>query len=96
MFKYPFLRESNNEIFISNSEIFNFCVDRRAQGKGVGQLLFLNAVDQLKRNKIKTLKIVTGQSQIGAQKFYYKSGAILSHKIMIHDDEQSMVFKYQI
>ena len=25
-----------------------------------------------------------------------KSGAILSHKIMVHDDEESFVYKYQI
>ena len=94
--KYPFSKKTSSESFISNTEIFNFCVDGSVQGKGVGQLLFLNAIEQLKKKKIKTIKIVTGQSQIGAQRFYDKSGAMLSHKIMVHDDEESFVYKYQI
>jgi ribosomal protein S18 acetylase RimI-like enzyme len=96
VFKYLFSNKTSSETFISNSEVFNFCVDGCVQGKGVGQFLFLNAVDRLRMKRIKTLKIVTGQSQIDAQKFYYKSGAILSHKIIVHDDEESVVFKYQI
>ena len=66
------------------------------QGKGVGQALFINAMEQLKDNQIRIVKIVTGQSQESAQNFYFKSGAILSHKIKVHNNEESFVFKYQI
>ena len=94
--KYPFSKKSSNEDFISNTEIFNFCVDSRFQSKGVGQLLFYHAIKELNKNKIKIIKIVTGKSQLGAQRFYEKSGAILSHKIRIHDGEYSVVYKYLI
>ena len=94
--KYPFSNKITNKIFISNSEIFNFCVDGCQQGQGVGKLLFSKAIKQLEASQIKTLKIVTGQMQVNAQRFYYKSGATLSHRIMIHKGEESMVFKYKI
>ena len=94
--KYPFKSKKTKADFVSNSEIFNFCVDSSVQGRGVGQLLFSKAVDELKSSKVKVLKIVTGQKQISAQKFYYKSGATFSHKVMVHKGEESMVFKYEI
>ena len=94
--KYPFKSKKTKADFVSNSEIFNFCVDSSVQGRGVGQLLFSRAVNELENSKVKVLKIVTGQKQISAQKFYYKSGAIFSHKVMVHKGEESMVFKYEI
>ena len=96
LLKYPFSKKDEEESFISNSEIFNFCVDSMEQGKGVGQALFSNAMEQLKNNQVSMVKIVTGQSQISAQNFYFKSGAVLSHKIRVHNNEESFVFKYQI
>ena len=94
--KYPFESNIKEHDFVSDSEIFNFCVDSSVQGLGVGQLLFSKAVNQLESSKVKVLKIVTGQMQIGAQRFYYRSGATLSHTIMVHKGEESMVFKYKI
>ena len=94
--KYPFEGNIKEYDFVSNSEIFNFCVDSSLQGLGVGQLLFSKAVNQLECSKVKILKIVTGNRQIGAQRFYYRSGATLSHTIMVHKGEESMVFKYKI
>ena len=94
--KYPFKSKKKKNDFISNSEILNFCVVSSMQGRGVGQLLFSEAVKELDNNKIKILKIVTGQNQISAQKFYDKCGAIFSHKIVIHDKKYSDVYKYKI
>ena len=94
--KYPFKSKKIKTDFVSNSEIFNFCVDSSVQGRGVGQSLFSKAVNELENNKVKVLKIVTGYNQISAQKFYYKSGATFSHKVMVHKGEESMVFKYEI
>lgn len=94
--KYPFYDKANQDHFVSNSEIFNFCVIKGMQGRGVGQLLFSDAVIRLGDNGVDILKIVTGQSQVGAQRFYYKCGARLSHKIMVHQGEESLVFKYNL
>ena len=94
--KYPFKSDKKENYFVSNSEIFNFCVDDSMQGLGVGQLLFSYAVNQLKVSNVKVLKIVTGQNQIGAQRFYKKNGATSSHKIIVHKGEDSMVFKYNV
>jgi len=94
--KYPFKSKKIKTDFVSNSEIFNFCVDSSVQGRGVGQSLFSKAVNELENNKVKVLKIVTGYNQISAQKFYYKSGATFSHKVIVHKGEESMVFKYEI
>ena len=88
--RYPFNKKSLVEEFQSKSEIFNFCVDGSAQGKGVGQKLFSAS------NEIDLIKIVTGNRQVGAQNFYRKSGAEFSHKITVHEGEDSLVFKYVI
>jgi len=94
--KYPFESKISDGGFISNSEIFNFCVADGMQGRGVGQLIFSNAVAQLKDMGVEKLKIVTGHSQMGAQKFYYKCGATLSHKIIVHQGEESLVFNFNL
>ena len=94
--KYPFNDKARKYDFVSNSEIFNFCVNNSVQGLGVGQLLFSEAVSQLKDRQVKTLKIVTGQMQTGAQRFYHRSGAVLLHTITVHEGEDSMVFKYEV
>lgn len=94
--QYPFKSGKKEHYFVSNSEIFNFCVDGSMQGLGIGQMLFSNAVNQLKVNNVKILKIVTGQNQIGAQSFYYKNGATSSHKIIVHKGEDSIVLKYTV
>ncbi len=96
LLSYPFSKKNINEEFISNSEVFNFCVDQGAQGLGVGQLLFSNAVAVLNNYKVEYLKIVTGSNQKGAQNFYYKVGAILFYNTEIHGNEDSLVFSYKI
>ena len=98
LLKYPFKNKSNIEKknFVSNSEIFNFCVDSSVQRRGVGQLLFSKAVEKLDSNNVKILKIVTGENQISAEKFYHKSGAIFLHDFMVHEGIKSKVFKYKI
>jgi GNAT superfamily N-acetyltransferase len=93
---YPYKNKSSSEGFISNSEIFNFCVTKEIQGKGVGKLLFSNAVSRLENQNIETLKIVTGGDQKTAHNFYNKVGAILSGETTIHDSENSLVFSYKM
>lgn len=96
LFKYLFKNNKEKKNFVSDSEIFNFCVDSSVQRQGVGQLLFSQAVNNLDSNNVKILKIVTGQNQINAQKFYSKFGAIFSHEIILHKGQKSKVFKYKI
>ena len=95
--KYPFSQEkSQKNDYISDSEIFNFCVDSSLQGRGVGQLLFNNAINKLKEFKVQKIKIVTGSLQNKAQKFYLKSGARFVYKTSIHKGEESIVYEYLI
>jgi len=90
--KYPFTKEKETESFVSNSEIFNFCVHRSFQDRGLGTILFNSAIERLKSFNVKRLKIVTGKEQEKAQKFYKKNGANFLHMITVHEEEKSMVF----
>ena len=80
----------------AESELLNFCVDNDSRGKGIGEKLFFRVRDVLKNRNINSLKIVTGKTQIAAQKFYEKHKAELIGIQEIHKDVKSLIYKYNI
>tara|TARA_B110000008_G_C16977082_1_gene566321 strand:- start:5932 stop:6555 length:624 start_codon:yes stop_codon:yes gene_type:complete len=91
---YPFKRSKNTKYDI-DSEILNFCVDEKYRGTGIGKVLFKFAKIDFCNNKIKQIKIVTGENQRSAQIFYEKIGAKLIGDIEIHKNSKSFVYKYK-
>jgi GNAT superfamily N-acetyltransferase len=92
---YPFRKSKNPELDI-DSEILNFCVDKKYRGTGIGKILFEYAKVEFGNEKIKQIKIVTGESQKSAQTFYEKNGANLIGDVEIHKNSKSFVYKYTL
>lgn len=84
------------EISMPKVELLNFCVDESKRGQNIGSELFLTVEKELKSRNINTLKIVTGETQKGAQNFYEKRGAQLLARQIIHKGSKSFIYQYEI
>ena len=80
---------------LPKSEILNFCVRNKFQGKGVGQQLFKFMLDEFRNRNIDNFKIITGSNQIKAQHFYHLMGAQLVSGIEVHKGIQSLLYVYK-
>ena len=90
---YPKKKQSDS---LPEPEILNFCVRSDLQSKGVGTQLFLSLCDEFRQRGVSQIRIVTGESQLSAQKFYEKKNARLAANIQVHKDSQSRVYVYDI
>lgn len=81
---------------LPGSEILNFCVCEKSQGKGVGRHLFTALCDEYRSKEIQSIRIVTGSDQITAQRFYDSVGATLASRVAVHGNHESLVYTYQI
>lgn len=77
-------------------EILNFCVKSSAQRCGVGRGLFQTLCDEFTRRGLQQLRIVTGQSQVSAQRFYESLGAVRVGSIEVHNSVPSLVYVYTL
>lgn len=77
-------------------EILNFCVSSRAQRCGVGRRLFQALCDEFTRRKVRQVRIVTGQAQISAQRFYESLGAVKVSEVEVHKTVRSVVYVYDL
>lgn len=77
-------------------EILNFCVRPGLQGKGTGAALFQALEDEFQRRGVEAIRIVTGESQVSAQRFYEKHGASLAATTEVHKGAASRVYVYAI
>jgi len=59
---------------IETLEIMNIAVNDNKQGKGIGKLMILDAIERAKKFKAKKLVVGTGNSSVGQLAFYQKCG----------------------
>lgn len=90
---YPHKPEILN---LPSAEILNFCVSNAIQRKGVGKDIFSFSMEEFRNFNIREIKIITGASQISAQKFYESIGAAFMTTIEIHKDVKSMIYTFKI
>jgi ribosomal protein S18 acetylase RimI-like enzyme len=81
---------------LPKSEILNFCVSGTAQRKGVGRALFNALMTEFRRQEITACKIVTGASQVKAQRFYDALGAVRVATFEVHQGTQSVLYTFNI
>jgi len=81
---------------LPKAEILNFCVNSRLQGHGIGRQLFAALTSEFRRRGVERIKIVTGESQASAQRFYDAARARRAGGISIHGSANSVVFVYEI
>ena len=77
-------------------EILNFCVSNEFQRKGVGKQLFYALIDKFRQIGIDQIKIVTGENQKKAQKFYESLSAKKVAEIEVHKGIKSLIYTYSI
>lgn len=90
---YPKSKHADN---LPEPEILNFCVRSELQGYGIGGRLFSELCREFESRHITEIRIVTGESQVSAQRFYEAKGAILAKKFEVHKDRASRVYLYKI
>lgn len=62
------------------AEVMNFAIDVEHQKQGYGSILLSHALEELKKENIKTLSLEVRESNIKAQRIYEKFGFKISHK----------------
>jgi ribosomal protein S18 acetylase RimI-like enzyme len=90
---YPVQKVNYN---LPKPEILNFCVSNEFQRKGVGKKLFYALIDRFRQIGIDQIKIVTGENQKKAQKFYESLSANKVAEIEVHKGIKSSIYTYSI
>jgi ribosomal protein S18 acetylase RimI-like enzyme len=80
---------------LPRAEILNFCVQRGCQGQGMGRRLFQLAMGELAARGVSRVKIVTGASQMSAQRFYTAAGARHWGEYRLHAASGSHIYIYE-
>jgi ribosomal protein S18 acetylase RimI-like enzyme len=80
----------------SSAEILNFAVQPACRGTGLAQALFLELMRRFRARGVKQVKIVTGEEQGRAQRFYEKMGAKRVGRTSVHKGHDDFVFVFDI
>ncbi|WP_297888154.1 GNAT family N-acetyltransferase [Sulfurihydrogenibium sp.] len=81
---------------VPDAELLSIVVDKNFQGKGISSLLFNTLVEEFKKRKIYSFKIVVGSNLTKAIRFYEKMGCKKIAEIEIHKGEKSYIYVYNI
>jgi GNAT superfamily N-acetyltransferase len=92
VFFYPAKKQGKD---LPRSEILNFCVSAVEQHRGIGSLLFSSLVDEFLRVNVDRIKIVTGEEQETAHRFYEKVGARNVGELSVHGGHRSFVYLFE-
>jgi ribosomal protein S18 acetylase RimI-like enzyme len=91
--RYPRRRELAT---LPDAEILNFCVSSDAQGLGIGRALFGKMLVEFKSRGVECIRIVVGESQKTAQRFYAAAGAEQVARVSVHRESPSIVYLYRL
>ena len=91
--RYP---ASSPQLDLPTSEVLNFCVSSDFQRRGVGVSLFDRLTQELHARGLRDLKIVTGEAQESAHRFYEAVGAVLAHRTEVHRGQASRIYLYPL
>ncbi|MDY0295066.1 MAG: ribosomal protein S18-alanine N-acetyltransferase [Acholeplasmataceae bacterium] len=79
------------------AEVMNFAVQPSFQHQGYGSMLLSHALEELKKEHVKTLSLEVRESNIKAQKFYQKFGFHISHKRKAYyQNEDAIVYVKEV
>ncbi|MEN7341928.1 MAG: GNAT family N-acetyltransferase [Pseudomonadota bacterium] len=85
-----------DDLELPDAEILNFCVRADSQGAGIGRALFEASMEAFRQRGVDAIRIVTGERQQSAQRFYEKVGASLHTTFSVHGQEKSLAYVYQL
>jgi len=89
---YPKRKQSDG---LPEPEILNFCVRTAAQGQGVGGALFRALLEEFRKRGVAKIRIVTGESQQSAQRFYETKGSVFVKETEVHQGTKSRVYVHE-
>ncbi|MDR2169839.1 MAG: GNAT family N-acetyltransferase [Planctomycetaceae bacterium] len=90
---YPSKENNSN---LPEPEILNFCVSSKTQRLGIGKKFFYTLIEEFQKQGIAKIKIVTGENQVKAQRFYENNNAIKVQETEIHQGIKSFIYIYNI
>jgi GNAT superfamily N-acetyltransferase len=76
-------------------ELLDVAVLKEYRGTGVAQLLFQEFAKKLYAIGIDRFKITTGESLVGAQRFYEKLGAEKAGEVEVHKGQKTLIYIYR-
>lgn len=91
---YPM--KGKKSVDLPKAEILNFAVRPDYRGTGIAEALFRQLMQALRAQGISKVRIVTGQEQIRAHKFYERMGARAVGSEGVHEERDSQVYVYDI
>jgi ribosomal protein S18 acetylase RimI-like enzyme len=90
---YPSAQEVDE---LPSSEILNFCVRSTHQGRHIGSRLFTTLCSEFQARGISCIRIVTGERQESARRFYERKGASYLRSIEVHKGVRSLIYIYKL
>lgn len=98
IFKKAFetMKYSRKEEGMPQAELLSIAVSKEFHGKGVAQTLLERFISEMKTRGVDKLKVVVGESLVGANRFYKKSGFEFHSKNYVHKDKPSNIYIYKI
>lgn len=81
---------------LPRSEILSFAVDAQFRGRGIGTILFHGMADEFRKRRIGIIKIISGEGQKAAHRFYVRQKALLYSQVQVHRKKKSLVYLYLI
>ncbi len=80
----------------ARAEILNFCVAKSGQRKGLGGQLINEAKRMFRDASITRVRVVTGHTQMSAQRFYRKMGIEEYGDLTVHKGTPSTMFIWKL
>jgi ribosomal protein S18 acetylase RimI-like enzyme len=96
IFETIFYPKKQLDTVLPDAEILNFCVDRNAQRKGIGKMLFNALCERFRNAGVHAMKIVTGESQKKAQAFYESLSARKVAELEVHKGTKSYIYTFDL
>ena len=93
---YPTQKGQQDRRDDCDAELLDLAVSQAYQGKGVAQRLFDNFVSQCSEYGIDCFDIPTAESLGRAHRFYEKVGAQRVGSLVVHGDQQTYVYRYNV
>lgn len=88
--------ELDSDVAVPDFELLSLAVSTDCQGQGIGNLLYAEFIEELKRREIHAFKIIVGQELSNAHIFYNKMGAVCVGQIELHKGDFSCLYTHYI
>ena len=93
---YETRKYSKEENDLPKAELISIALHSQFQGIGISAQLLDEFFLEMKKRKIRTIKVIVGENLVQANKFYQKNGFKFHSKSFVHKDMPSIIYIYNI